>query len=347
LDRRGMLVTILAMGFFVIYLWWSNPFQSLVEVGRFDITLYAVAIALDYLGLLLFVASWYLIIRVLGIQLSFWESIQITFTSLFIGWIAPIPMNTEIVRAYIVKDKTGSNMGKAISSVLVHRAYYNIAFSLIVAITAFTLVLTGRQIPIQIEIVWLLLAFAIVSSGFFSLVLNPNFLEKIYNKSPEWVKRRIFNKIYDSSKSSSGFHGFITEIEGAVTNLKSNPGLNLLAFTFVATHWFLGTVTIWVVALSMGVYLDIWITVFIYATIEFIQQLNWVVPSGLGVVDAGLTAALLLSGVPLSLAAAISLLIRFSTNWVELLTYAPVAFNYGYVDILKQFKQQEPENITI
>ncbi len=342
-----MLVTILAMGFFVIYLFWSNPFQSLTEVGRFDTTLYVVAIAVDYLGLLLFVASWYIIVRVLGIQLSFWESIQITFTSLFMGWIAPIPMNTEIVRAYIVKDKTGSNMGKAISSVLVHRAYYNIAFGLIVTIATFTLVITGRPIPIQTEIVWLLLTFAIVSSGFFSLVLNPNFLEKIYNKSPVWVKNRVFNKIYDSSKSKSGFHGFITEIDEAVTNLKANTGLNILAFTFVAAHWFLGTVTTWVVARSMGIHLDIWITVFIYATIEFIQQLNWVVPSGLGVVDAGLTAALLLSGVPLSIAAAISLLIRFSTNWVELLTYAPVAINYGYLDISKRFKQQDPENITI
>lgn len=318
-----------------------------MEVGRFDIALYAVAIAIDYLGLLLFVASWYLIVRVLGIQLSFWESIQMTFTSLFVGWIAPIPMNTEIVRAYIVKDKTGSNMGKAISSVLVHRAYYNIAFGLIVAVSAFTLVLTGRPIPIQAEIVWLLLIFAIVSSGFFSLVLNPSFLEKVYNKSPEWIKRRIFDKIYNSSQSRGGFHDFITEIEGAVEKLKSNPGLNLLAFAFVAVHWFLGTVTTWVVALSMGVHLDIWITVFIYATIEFIQQLNWFVPSGLGVVDAGLTGALLLSGVPFSLAAAISLLIRFSTNWVELIIYAPIAFNYGYFDITKRLKQQEAENTTI
>jgi len=88
----------------------------------------------------------------------------------------------------------------------------------------------------------------------------------------------------------------------------------------------------------MGVYLEFWMTIFIYASIEFVQQLNWFIPSGLGVVDAGLTGALVLSGVPLSLAAAVSLLIRFATNWIELLLYAPIAFNYGYREITEKLK---------
>jgi uncharacterized membrane protein YbhN (UPF0104 family) len=71
-----------------------------------------------------------------------------------------------------------------------------------------------------------------------------------------------------------------------------------------------------------------------YAVVEFIQQLNWVIPSGFGIVDAGLTGAFVLTGVSVSLASALSLLTRFATNWVEMMLYAPVAFSYGYAQAL-------------
>ena len=71
--------------------------------------------------------------------------------------------------------------------------------------------------------------------------------------------------------------------------------------------------------------------------IEFIQQLNILIPSGLGVVDAGLTGAFVIVGVPLSLASAISLLTRLATYWFELVLCAVVSFRYGYRESLKEY----------
>ena len=118
---------------------------------------------------------------------------------------------------------------------------------------------------------------------------------------------------------------------GRETHAAGDPNLiinvlpTLLPFVLI---WFM-------VAISMGVKLEIWVAVFMYAVVEFIQQLNWVIPSGFGVVDAGLTGAFVLTGLPLSLASALSLLTRFATNWVELILYAPVAFSYGYRELLR------------
>ena len=338
MDKRGFTITLLAIVLFVTYLWWSNPFQAFSELESFSLNLFVIAIIVDFIGLFFFVFSWHLLNKALDIKIELWESIQICFTSLFVGWIVPIPMNTEVVRAYLLTNKTGSNMGKSISSVFVHRAFYNISFGIIITLTAFFVILSGKQIPIKSEIVVFLVFFAIISSIFFSLILNPRILERLYSLSPNWIKHNIFDRLYNPDKSEAGFKRVIFEVEEAIITLSKKMKLSLLSFICVSIHWGLGAITAWIVAYSMGVHLEIWVTVFIYAVIEFIQQINWVIPSGLGIVDTGLTEALVFIGIPLSLSAAISLLIRFATNWIELIVYIPVAFHYGYKEIVEKLK---------
>ena len=74
-----------------------------------------------------------------------------------------------------------------------------------------------------------------------------------------------------------------------------------------------------------------------YAVIEFIQQLNILIPGGLGVIDASLTGAFVILGMPLSVASAISLLTRLATYWFELLLCGAVTFMFGYGETLKEY----------
>jgi len=54
-------------------------------------------------------------------------------------------------------------------------------------------------------------------------------------------------------------------------------------------------------------------------------------------VDAGLTGALTVVGVPLSVAAAISLLTRLATYWLELVICGVVSLRFGYREALKDY----------
>ena len=329
-KRRNLTLLTIGFALFLLYLILTNPFTAF-STARFDPILFTLAIAVDYFGLFLFVASWYTIIRILGVEIGLIEATQITFTNLFVGWIFPIPLNTEIVRANLIKDKKNSNTAKAVTSVIVHRAYYNIAFGVIIASTAVYVLFNNQSpIPISQEVIVLLLLFAVVSTLAFSLVLSPRFLKIVYDRSPDWVKKNIVPRLIGRETGGEGFNGYVGDLESVRSRLSSRSRANLLAFILVGLHWGLGPVTTYLVAISMGVRLEIWVAVFIYAVVEYIQQLNWVIPSGFGVVDAGLTGAFVLTGVPLSLASALSLLTRFATNWVELILYAPVAFSYGY-----------------
>jgi uncharacterized protein (TIRG00374 family) len=339
-SRRSLILLVIGIALFLVYLALSNPFAAFAE-SHFDAPTYLLAIVIDYVGLIAFTASWYTIVALLDIGIGPIEAIQVMFTSMFVGWLAPIPLNTEIVRAYLIRGKKNSNMAKAVASVLVHRAFYNLAFGAIIGFTTFLVFLNHGAVPIQREVVEFLLMFALISAAVFSLVLNPKILKAVYKLSPGWVRRNIIDRLVGGGTSSEGFDGFVTDLESVHTSMRIRWGMCVISFVLVALHWALGAVTTYIVALSMGVHLELWVVIFIYAVIEFIQQLNWFIPSGLGIVDAGLTGAFVITGVPLSLAAALSLLTRFATNWVEIILYAPVTIGYGYKELLKDYPGAE------
>ena len=335
-NRRGLLLTSLGLVIFVAYLAYSNPFSVLMEVGRFDPWVFALAVLVNYAGLFFFSASWHLLLRVLGVGVGIWDSVQAMFVSLFVVWLVPIPVGTEIIRAYIVKDEENSDLGKAIASVVVHKAYYNIAFGFLIALAALMVtVLGGGSFPVRAELVLLVIVFAAGSSLVYGLFLNPSLLMVIYYRSPGWVRRNVFDRMVDSRRREGGFPAVIEGIGSAVSSLMTRPLNNFASMLMVAFHWSTGALTAYIVALSLGAPIDFWVIVLIYALIEFIQQLNVFIPSGLGIIDASLTGAFVLLGVPLSLASAISLLTRLATYWFELILCALVSFRFGYKESIE------------
>jgi len=168
-------------------------------------------------------------------------------------------------------------------------------------------------------------------------ILDRRLLRMIYRRSPSWIRSRLFDRMYDQKLGLNSFDSVIDEIGKAVDALKSRMGLNFLAFLGIAFHWSTGSITAYLAALSLGCQINFWFIVVIYAIVEFIQQLNVVIPGGLGVLDAGLTGAFVLIGIPLSLASAISLLTRLATYWLEFVLAGFVSIYFGYKESLKDY----------
>jgi len=323
---------------FVAYLVYTNPFSVLLEAGRFNPWLYMWAVVIDWVGLLFLAGSWHMLLRAMDVRLSLWRTIQVTFVSLFVVFILPIPSGFEIIRAYLVKNEEGGNAGKAVSSVMVSKVYYFIGFSVLLLAAAFiVVVLGGGEIPVRPELVWFVVGYAILNTLIFGILLTPRLLSRLYNGSPGWVRSRLLDRVYSPDLGLGGFNAFVQEMDWAVQALRRRPVDNLLSVLLVGLHWSSGAVTTYLVALSLGVPISLWVVILIYGVIEFIQQLNIVVPSGLGVVDAGLTGALTVVGVPLNVAAAISLLTRLATYWLELVICGLVSIRFGYREALVDY----------
>ena len=337
-SRRWLVLTSIGLVLFAAYLAYTNPFQVLMEVGRFDPWAFALALAINYAGMFFFAASWYVLLRVLGVEVGLWEAVRAMFASLLVVWLIPIPVGTEIIRAYLVRDKENSGMGKAIASVVVHKAYYNISFGLLIALASFMVTVFWQgPMPVSPGFVALVILFALGSSVIYGLFLRPATLMAVYGRSPGWVRRNLFDRLVDTSRDEGGFPSVVKEIEAAVGTLRGKPLWSLLSILMVAFHWITGSVTTYIIAMSLGWRIDFWVVVMIYALIEFIQQLNVFIPGGLGIIDASLTGAFVVLGVPLSMASAISLLTRLATYWLELVLAAAVTFLYGYQEALGEY----------
>jgi uncharacterized protein (TIRG00374 family) len=337
-GRWGAAFTVFGLVLFITYLTYTNPFKILTEVGRFDPWTFMAAVLVNYVGLFFLSASWFMVLRVLGVEVSLWRSVQITFVSMFTVWMFPFPSGVEIIRSYLVRDSEGGNIGKAVSSVLVSKIYYYISFGVMITLAAVIVTwVNGSGLPVQPVYVWFVVAFALGNTVIIGLVLDPGLLRKVYGRSPEWVKRNLFDRLYSTDLGLGGFSSFIDEVDESMFLLRRNPMENILSLLLVGFHWSTGAITAYMVTVSLGYRISFWVIVLIYAVIEFIQQLNILIPSGLGVVDAGLTGAFVLVGVPLAAAAAISLLTRLATYWLELVLCGLVSFQFGYREALGDY----------
>ncbi|MBN2336318.1 flippase-like domain-containing protein, partial [Candidatus Bathyarchaeota archaeon] len=282
--------------------------------------------------------SWHMLLRVLGVHQSLWRSVQMTFVSMFVVWVLPIPSGVELIKAYLVRGEEGSNMGKAVSSVIVNKVYYFISFGVLITLAAVMVTFVGGgQIPVQPVYVWFVVLYAVANTVLFGVALAPRHLQRLYEGSPGWIRRNMLDRIYNPEMGLGGFPVFVDEIQKAITSLQGRPAENLLSLLMVGFHWSTGALTAYLVALSLGYHVSFWVVVLIYAVIEFIQQLNILIPSGLGVVDAGLTGAFVVVGVPLSAASAISLLTRLATYWFELVLCGAVSVQFGYREALEGY----------
>ncbi len=338
MNRRHKIFLGIGIILFIFYLVVTNPFAVLMEVGKFNYKIFFFAVLLNWAGLLFLAASWHTLLRVLQVRTSLWRSIQMTFVGMFVVWMFPIPSGVEIIKAYLVRGDEGSNLGKAVSSVIVNKVYYFISFGVLITLAAAVSFMGGDGIPVQPMMVWFVVLYALANTLVFGLVLAPRRLLRFYEGSPGWVRRNLLDRIYNPEMGLGGFPVFAEEIGKAMESLRKRPLENLLSLLMVGFHWSTGAVTAYLVAVSLGQHVSFWVVVLIYAVIEFIQQLNIVIPSGLGVVGAGLTGAFTVVGVPLGAASAISLLTRLATYWFELVLCGAVSLNFGYREALEGFE---------
>jgi glycosyltransferase 2 family protein len=335
-DNWGLVFLAVGVALFVGYIVYSNPFAVLTEVGRFDPLMFLAAIAVNYVGLVFLSASWHILLKGLGFKNSLWESIQVSFVGLFVVWMLPFPSGFELVRAYLIRDKEGGNIGKAVSSVIVSKVYYFISFGLMISIAAIIVrFVNGSDIPIQAGFIWFAVLFALSNMITFAVILTPRIMMWLYERSPEWLNSMIQKRIYSARFGLNSFEQFVNEIQDSIKTLRKRPLENLISLFLVGFHWSTGAITAYMVSISLNEPVNFWVIVLIYAVIEFIQQLNFLIPGGLGIVDAGLAGALVVVGVPLHVAGAISLLTRLATYWSELVLCGFVSFRFGYREALR------------
>jgi len=344
IERRnyGLILILLGLVILAVSIYLTNPFQILFEVKHVNYYYLAIGVVISNLALIMYSASWHIILREFDVKIRLWETVQYTFVGLFVAWLLPIPLGLEATRAYLAMHKENSSVGKAIGSVVVHKSFYNISFGVIIsmAVSIITLFYKFKITSIN-YLIWFMILFGIGSSVFFILFLNEGTLKWLYSRFPSRVKDFFSALIRYIGSEKEGVISVIEDIGGIIPILRVKMYLTALSFILVAIQWFGGPAVSLTVGLSLRKVFNIWQMVLVWAFAEFIQQLNFLIPGGIGVIDVGLTSGFKALGVPSAEAETIAILSRVITYWLELPVVTAITLLFSNKAFLKFTSQKE------
>ncbi len=261
-------------------------------VSAFPLSVLDALIVMTCLVSFLKAARFHILIRHVGIKLSFLRSVRLFLAS---QAATPIPAG-ETIRAALLKQETGVSLGKAAGPVLA-QAIYEIAAAVAVVFTA-SLFYDELFFPALIMMsVLIVLLGGLVHRPLFNRVLNLLVRLPFIHQHVERIRagRDHFRRSF-ALLEGDGFDGHVL----------ASIGLALLA-------QLVGGGLVLLAAQAFGLEINLFQTTLVYASGAILQGVFTIIPGGLGVTESGMSGILHLLGVDLSTALALVIIIRVAT----------------------------------
>jgi len=282
--------------------------SSLFEIFL-SINLFFLCCALIVNGIAIVVKSfkWKLIVSTLKKEISLSLSIRAFLIGFSFSVLTPAKLG-DFVRAFYIRDEQ-CNLGKALSSVVTDRlidivTLFSIAF---VGILVFSFVFHREILSVSLLVI---LAVAIASAVY--IVTRKDLLT--------WLLRPFFNIFiphHHKKTVSEYYHDFFSGLSVFFQNKK----IFFLVIIVGILSWFPPIVYAYLLALSLGISVDLTFFVIVIPIISLLDLLPISI-SGIGTRDAALIFLFGLQGIPPESAVAFSLLYLFMSYWLVALVGA-------------------------
>ncbi|MCS7366444.1 MAG: flippase-like domain-containing protein [archaeon YNP-WB-062] len=324
------------------YAGFSNVIGNIMN--KISLQLFMVTFLLDLTGLILYASIWYTLILGSGAKISFRTAVTSTWASIFIVYLSPTGVAMEVLKLILTNKDGKVSMGKGMAALTMQRIIYSISFVIIATssyiIVQYRYMIVGEMIG---RIITALLAISI-GTVIALLVLGEKaeWIEKIISKVYEKYKANIDKMLskYNSTDIMNSVSSTLNDFKESFTKLKLNKLHLLIAFTLTTINWMTNVAILYVVLLSLGYRVSIWILMVIMVACEFVQMTPIAIPGMLGIIETVMTMALQTFGVPLDVAATASVLTRLATFWFDLPVTAPAASYYGVKYLMKGMSRE-------
>jgi len=236
--------------------------------------------------------KWHYYLRLLEINISIPDSFAI-FMSGLIMTITPGKMG-ELLKAFLVKDKTGTPVSRTLPVILSERITDFLAIIFLALVGAFLFGLE-KGLLIFTAVFFILIIFVISSEKLSLKIIALISKIKVVNKYSQ--------HLLEAYKSS-------------VTLLKIKPLSAMLIVSIAA--WFFECFGFYLILTNFETDISVFWATFVYAFATIVGSLS-MLPAGLGVTDGSLTYFIIKKGLSKHIAVAATFLIRSVTLWFAVL----------------------------
>ena len=318
---KTLLLPIIGLVAFFVYIYVFNVDiqEIIVKIQQTNPYYYSLAAVASIVDIAFFTLAWHSLLRFLSVKLSVFKSFAFVWAGIFFDTLIPAESVTgEITKIYLVNREQEGTAGRATASVVVHRLIgmgINIGTLLVGAIfLLFESQLHGI-------ILGLVLFLIIVVSLFFILILLLCFREK-------WTFRIVDSVIRFVERISRGrwrltkLREEVVEIQKAfhvaIKEYVHAPKTLFIASFLTALAWVLSMSVLYLTLLSMGYPQISWSAILVISAIFVAVKFVPIgVPFGVGLPEITLTTLLVFFGVPATISATATILMRLLTLWLR------------------------------
>ncbi|HYB68767.1 MAG TPA: lysylphosphatidylglycerol synthase transmembrane domain-containing protein [Candidatus Acidoferrales bacterium] len=318
---KTLLLLVIGLVAFLVYIFLFNVdirdiIAKVQQTNPYYYTLAAIASVFD---IVFFTLAWHSLLRFLSVKLSVFKSFAFVWAGIFVDTLIPAEsVSGEITKIYLVNREQTGAAGKATASVVAHRLIgmgINIA---VLLVGAGVLLLESQLYGIVLGLILFLIT---AISVFFILVLLLCFREK-------WTYRIVDSVIRFAERISRGhwrlkkLRGQVVEIHrafhDAIKDYAHAPRTLIVASLFTVIAWVLSMSVLYLTLASIGYPQISWSAILVTSAIFVaVQYVPTGIPFGVGLPEIALTTLLVFFGVPWTISATATILMRLLTLWLR------------------------------
>jgi len=321
LKRTGVVIIAAGLFVFLLYLYFFVSFGDFAaDIQKANPFYYSLAFGSMLLSVAFYSLAWQRLLHVLSVKCSFLKSFQIVWIGSFVDLLVPAEsISGDISRVYLMSKESGENAGKVVASVIAHRV-------LSMTITLGGLVISSVYFAVTYRPSMLVISSVSLLGGGTLLTLALIFYfsrkRQATARIVAWIVRLLvrlshgrwaFERLKQSAeKMLNAFHDGIDTLIAQKSRLVLPVSLSILA-------WVLDLLISALVFQALDALRSFSLIAIVYSISVAIQTIPLGVPGEVGVLDIVMTSLYTLLGVPITIAAVATVLIRILTLWLRLL----------------------------
>lgn len=320
LRKKQLLLLIAGVLALLLFISFFSDFNSLINyVTLADHRYYALAFISTTMNVFALAASWLVLLRSAGIRLRLSKVLEVTWITNYLNIIVPAAsFGGEVFRIWYAVEETKDNYGKVTATVFLHRVIVFLPF-IFGSFFGFLYLAMFQNLPAY------LIGLLLIFSAFLLLILlillllsiKPTLAMKMALKIVHFIDR-IFYKGKNDSKLTELTTRTFGEFEQSLKVLKRKRPL-LISGILAFAYWVFDVLVAYFVFLSLRISIPLGVIIAVYTISVSVQVLPLGIPGMVGVEETVMSGLYAISGIPLGLSVAATIMIRLVMTWYEAL----------------------------
>lgn len=327
MDKKSAIFITVSFIILIVMLYLIGIHNVINTLKNADLTLIAVAIAIQVITYFLYTLRWKIINKSVDIDVGFKSLFPIIMVGLAVNNITPSGRGGgEPVRAYILSREYDYDLKDTFATVVADRMLDTFPF---VVLSAITIVAMLFYFPIP---TWLIVVLVLAVIGILAILailiylcINPDFGVRI-----EALVFKLTNRFYKkgSDNLKSLIHENISGFQATMRMLMSNK--RILAYTIPLSFliWISEILRVYIVFLAFGATLNFVVIGMVFILASLVGMIP-LLPGGLGATDGLMIGFYSKAGASVSLVAPVTLIERLISFWMATIIGLVILPHYG------------------